>query len=161
MKIIPYLLYLLLLGMHVAFGREITALYGYSINLAALVILLVSYYKSEITCAWFGFLAGLVVAAGQPGIMGWSGLIFASIGVSAYHLQTKMNLESMYAKLLMILGGVLTANLLLLFLVGTDSFFVRIITVSLPEAIYTTLFGWLFILVKEGHLTFTKIKSIF
>ncbi len=102
-----------------------------------------------------------VVTAMQPALMGWSSLIYGVVGLAAFHVQTKMNLESMYAKLLMILGGVFTANVLLMILASADNFFLSLITVSLPEAIYTTLFGWLFLLVKGGHLTFTKIKSIF
>lgn len=161
MKFVPYFLYLWLIGFHIVIGRDVSSIYGVSINLTALVVVLVAYYKSEVVAAWFGLLAGLLVGCSEPGMMGWTGLIFAAVGLTAYHVKERLNLDAMFARVLMILGGVLTAELLTGLESGTSGFGYRLLTEMIPGAVYTTIIGWLFFLNKDGRLTYQKAKSIF
>ena len=161
MKFIPYALYLWLIGFHDVIGRDVTSIYGCSINVAALLVLLVAYHKSEVAAAWFGLMVGLIVSAGRPELLGWTSLLFAFGGVVAYHVKDKLNLDSMYARVLLILGGVLLINVLQYFQFGENSFWLSLLTQILPGTFYTMIIGWLFFLIKDGHFTYQKIKSIF
>lgn len=161
MKFIPYLLYLWLIGFHEVIGRDVTSIYGCTFNLAALILLLVAYYKAEVSAAWFGLLVGLVLSAGRLDMMGWNSVMFAAVGVGAYHVKERLNLDSMYARLLLILGGVLIINILTQVQFGLESVWFRLLTEMIPSAIYTTVIGWLFFLFKDGHITYKKVKSIF
>ena len=64
-RFIPFVLYLLLIAMYEVIWRDFTALYMIAINVPALLVVIVSIYKSELTAAWFGFLAGMVLSAGN------------------------------------------------------------------------------------------------
>ena len=161
MKLIPYFIYLLLIGFHDVIGRDVTSIYGCSINISALVVLLVAYYKSEVAAAWFGLAVGLVVSAGRPELLGWTSGIFVVIVVVAYNVKDRLNLDSMYARLLLVFGGVLVVNTLMYTQTGGERFWLELATQILPGAVYTTVVGWLFFLVKDGHLTYQKTKSIF
>lgn len=161
MKLIPYLLYLWLVGFHEVIGRDVTSIYGCTINVAALVLLLVANYKSEVTAVWFGLVVGLVLSAGRMDMMGWNAVIFASVGLVAYHVKERLNLDSMYARLLMILGGTLLINVLVQIHSGIELIWFRLLFEMIPSAIYTTIIGWLVFLIKDGRITYERTKSIF
>ena len=86
---------------------------------------------------------------------------FAAVGLTAYHVKERLNLDAMFVRILMILGGVLTAELLTGLESGTNGFGYRLLTEMIPGAVYTTIIGWLFFLNKDGRLTYQKAKSIF
>jgi rod shape-determining protein MreD len=159
---IPFILYLLLIALHEVFLRDITAIWTAKINLAALMVLVVAVYKPELVAIWFGFVAGLVLAGGSSDLLGWHTLWLAALGYVGFHTRAKLNLDSLYARLLLVLGGLLVHNILLLitsFL--TVDFWYSLVTAALPGAIYTTLLAWLFFLIKEGRITWAKIKALF
>jgi len=64
MTIIPYLIYLLLVALHVVILKDVTTIYTVPLNLSAFLVLAVTLYKDDMTAIWFGFFAGLVMAAG-------------------------------------------------------------------------------------------------
>jgi len=161
MRIILYILYLALVGLHAVTLREVTSVYGANINIAALMVLGVSLYKKEITAMWFGFMVGLVLSSGNPHQMGWFALMYGGLGLVSYQVRERLNLESLYAKLLLVFGGVLVVNVLTLFTSGTDGFLQRLLRVAFVGAVYTTVIGYVFFLFKEGVITYKKIKSIF
>jgi cell shape-determining protein MreD len=150
-----------MIGLYAVVLRDITSIYTASINLAALLVLVVALYKTELTAIWLGFLTGLVLTAGSPGTIGWYGLMYGGLGLVGYHVRERLNLESLYAKLLLVFGGTLLVNILVLPISGTDAFFYRLATVALAGAVYTTAVGYVFFLFKEDVITFKKIKSIF
>jgi rod shape-determining protein MreD len=160
-RIIPFVLYLFLLAMHQVIWKDLTGMFGAAINLAAMMVILVAIYRTEMTAVWFGFVAGLVTVAGMPGSMGWQALTLAAIGLAAFHMRERLNLDSLNAKLLLVLGGVLVHNLLTLIIVGTDAFWYRLVVNALTGAVYTTVVAWLFFLFKEKRVTVRKIRSIF
>jgi len=160
-RVLPYLLYLLLIAMHEVIWRDLTALYFVALNLPAMIVVIVAIYKSESTVAWFGFLAGLVLAATRPETMGWHALFLAALGVGVHHIREKLNLESIYSKLLLIVGAVLVHNIISVLINGTDRFFYLLWVYCLPSAAYTTVAAWVFFLFKEGKITSQKLKSVF
>jgi rod shape-determining protein MreD len=161
MKVIAYILYLFLIGLYQVIFRDITGIYGASINLAAFIVLAVAIYKSELAAAWFGFAAGVVLAAGNPPLMGWQALSLSLLGVLAYNVKERLNLESLYAKILLIFGGVFLHNVVTLIIDGGDAFLYRLVSESLTGAIYTSALAIVFFIFKEEVVTPAKVKSVF
>jgi len=160
-RLLPLFLYLLLIAFHQTILRDATAIATVSIDLAGFVVLAVALYKSEFTSLWFGFLAGVVSVAAVPAEMGWNALVMAALGWTAFHFRGRLNLESIFAKLGLIAGGIFVHNIALIILRGGDGFLIRILSDGLPGALYTTVLAWLFFLVKEKRITFEKIKPLF
>lgn len=161
-RILPFLLYLWLVALHQVVLNDIFSIYGVvSINLAALVVLLVGLYKSELDACWFGFMVGLVAYAGATSALGWHALVMAGLGYLTFHLRAKVNLESLYSKLLLVFCGVLVHNAVTLIISGSDGAFYLMATRVLPGAVYTSVVAWIFFLFKEGRITFQKFKAIF
>ena len=160
-RLLPYLLYLLLIAMHEVIWRELTGLFFVALNLPAMIVVIVATYKSQTAAAWFGFLAGLVMAAAQPTTMGWHAVLLAALGVAVYHIREKLNLESIYSKLLLIVGAVLLHNIASIIINGTDRFFYTLWTYCLPSAAFTSVAAWIFFLFKERIITAHKLKSVF
>jgi len=161
-RVIPFILYLLLIAAHQVILRDITAVYTANINLTALMVLTVAVYKPELVAAWFGFAAGLVLAAGSPDLLGWHALWLTGLGTVAFHAREKLNLDSLYARLLLVVSGVMVHNLLVLITsFRTVDFWYSLVTAALPGAVYTTLIAWLFFLFKEGHITWAKVRALF
>jgi rod shape-determining protein MreD len=161
MRAIPYILYLLLIAMHHVALHEITAIGPAAINLTALIILLVAIYKEESAALWFGFVAGLMSSAATPAMMGWHGLGGALLGLAGFHVRQRINLESLYSRLLLVLGGVLLHNLYLQMMGGLDGFVYLLWSSVLTGAIYTAVLAWLYFLFKEKRITWLKIRSLF
>ncbi len=159
MKFIPFFLYLLLIGMHQVIWREMTSIYGASINLPALIVLAVALYKSELAAVWFGFVVGIVLAV-NPGMLGWQALALALLGLLAYHARERLNLESLYTKLLLVFAGILLHNISASIIQAGLNFYQLWLNI-LTGSIYTTVIALIFFLFKDGIITFKKIKSIF
>lgn len=160
-RLIPYIIYLLIIAMHEVIWRDVTGLYFFALNLPALIVVSVAIYKPEFTAIWFGFLAGIVLAASQPEKMGWHALILAAIGGAVFHVRNKLNLESIYSKILLIIGAVLVHNIASVIISGTDRFFYTFWTYCLPSTAYSTLVAWIFFLFKERRITSQKVRSVF
>jgi cell shape-determining protein MreD len=162
MAIIPYLLYLLLIGFDAVILKDTITIYTASINMPVLVVLTVALYKNEVTAVWFGFFAGLVAGAGgPPALLGWQALIMAVLAAAGSFVRERLNLDSLRARLLVVLIGVLLHNLISLALSRSDGWPVFLFSYVLAGAVYTTVLAWLFFLVKEGRLSAEKIKAIF
>lgn len=161
MKIIPYFIYLLLIAMFKVIFQDLTSIYGISINITALLVMTVAIYKSEMVSLWFGTIAGLVLSAGSPHLFGAYVLLTAALGITTYHTRQRLNLESLYSRLLLIFFGVILYSALILLVNSLDGFGYLFITNILPSAIYTTLIGWIFFLIKEDRITLFKIKALF
>jgi rod shape-determining protein MreD len=160
-RLVPFLLYLWLIGLHQVFLAEFTSIYGIEINLPALLVLLVAIYKSELDSCWFGFLVGFVAQAGFSSMTGWYALSMALIGLLAYHVRVRINLENLLSRLAVVFSGVFIHSAILLILSGSDQWLYQLFTQALLGAMYTTLVGWAFFLIKEGKITFRKFKAIF
>ena len=160
-RLIPFVLYILLITLHEVALRDLITLYSTQISLAPLLVVLVALYKSELTAAWFGFIVGLVVSVGSTAILGWHALLLAAMGVVAYHVRQRLNVESLYSRLLLVLGVVLLHNLTWLLINRTEAFWPFVLSYGLGSAVYTTFAAWLFFLIKDGRPTLARMKSIF
>jgi len=161
MRIIPYILYLLLISLHAVILDDATRIYTAWINLPALIVLLVAIYKNDMAATWFGFFAGLIWAGALPSQMGWYALMTAAIALAACFVRERLNLDSMRAKYLLLIGGLLVHNLGGLIISRSDAFWHLLWSSVLLGAVYTSLFGWLFFLVKEEYLTVKRFKALF
>lgn len=160
-KYLPFVLYLWLIAFHEVILKDATSIFGVMINLPILVVLMVAVYKSEMTSVWFGFFVGLTAFAGSGFTLGYQVFIFCAFGYLGYHIRERMNLDSLYARLLLVVAGVFLHNLILMVMVAADNFIYEFITSVLPGALYTTIIAWLFFMVKEERITYKKFKSIF
>ncbi|MFH1688436.1 MAG: hypothetical protein ABIE70_13070 [bacterium] len=160
-RVVPFLGYLLLLAAHVVITRDVTMIYGVTINLAVLMVLLVALYKSEFVTLWFGFACGIVSAAGSPATVGWQAMLLAGIGMAGYHFRQRINLDSLYSRLLLVTLGVLVHCLLGVLLDDIGSWWYRALTVAVPSTIYTAAVAWLYFLFKDERITLEKVRSIF
>ncbi|KAA3635155.1 MAG: hypothetical protein DWP97_05330 [Calditrichaeota bacterium] len=160
-KYIPYLLYFWLIAMHQVFLSDVTSIFGVKINLPLLIVALVAVYKEEIEILWFGFFVGLIGFQGANDYMIWQVLMVTVIGVVTYHFKERLNLESLFARLILVFSVILVHNIFTLLLELNEGFFNTLFVNALPSAVYTTIFGWIFFLIKNDRLTYKKIKSIF
>lgn len=160
-KYIPYLLYLWLIAFFQVILKDATAIYGVSINLPMLLVMLVAVYKSEMATIWFGLFVGLTAYAGSGFNLGYQVFYFCVFGFLAYHLRERLNLESLFARLLLVISGVFAHNLIMVLTETPDKFLVEIFLRALPSAVYTTIIAWFFFMVREERITYKKFKSIF
>jgi rod shape-determining protein MreD len=160
-RVVPYILYVLLIAAWQVIVRDMTAIFGATVNLTGMMVLMVALYKSEVTAAWFGFVTGLVLAAGSPAIPGWHALFLAALGVAGYQVRERLNLEASYSKELYILGGVMLHNVFLVLTESSSGIFHLMWSRALTGAVYTAGIAWLFFMVKEGRITRERVRSVF
>jgi rod shape-determining protein MreD len=160
-RVVPYILYALLIAAWQVIFKDLTSIFGAAINLSAMVVLLVALFKSEVAAAWFGFVVGLVLAVGAPSIMGWHALFLALLGIVGYQVRERLNLEASYSKELFVLGGVLVHNIFLVLIETSTGVFHLIWSQALTGAVYTAVIAWLFFTIKEGRITRERVRSVF
>jgi rod shape-determining protein MreD len=161
MRILPFLLYLILIALHTVITEDLTAILSARINLTAFIILAVALYKGELASLWFGFFAGLVAGAVMPQTMGWYALFGASLGLLAFHMKERLNLDSQTARLLITFIGVFLFNLAIEAITQPDGIGHLWWSAGATGAVYTTLLATIFFGIKHGVLTRDKVKSIF
>jgi len=160
-RIIPFIIYLLSIALYEVIIKDATTIYNAAVNYPCLLVLIVAIYKPELVAMWFGFTAGMVASAGHLEILGWQSLILGLLGLAAYHFRDRLNLESLHSKLILILCGVFIHNILWLIINGGNGFWYFLAVSALAGAVYSTVLGWLFFLVKEKKITLQKIKELF
>ena len=160
-RIIPFFIYLWVIAAYEVILKDVFSIWGVAFNLTILIVLLTAFYKSELTTIWFSFFVGLVAHISSGQVLGLHILLLCLLGVVAFHLKEKLNLDSLIARLLLILGGSFIYGIIILIIGGTDGWIEILLTKIIPGAVYTTLIGWLFFLFKEDKLTLKKIKSVF
>lgn len=161
MRIIPYIIYLLLIAFYVTIWRDLTHIYGATMNIPAFLILAVALYKNEITALWFGFVAGAVASATLPQLMGWHALTGALLGFVGFHVREKLNVDSLAAKLLFTFVGVFIYNTVTMAVNQPGGFLYLLWYSSLTGAAYTTLLATIFYLIRGGQVNQESVKSIF
>ncbi|MBI5266386.1 MAG: rod shape-determining protein MreD [candidate division Zixibacteria bacterium] len=161
MRLIPYILYLILISFHVVILADLTSIAGVKIDLAAFIILTVAMYKGELAALWFGFLAGLTAGATLPDAIGWYALFGAVLGLTASRVKDRMNIEAVAAKLVIVFVGVILFNFAVSSVIqaeGLGALWWRDIPAG---ALYTTVLAAIFFAIKHGYLTGQRFKSIF
>ncbi|MEW5993114.1 MAG: hypothetical protein AB1744_01800 [Candidatus Zixiibacteriota bacterium] len=172
-RVIPFILYLLLIAMWQQLFYQWTEVYQARVDLAGLIVVLVALHKSEMVSVWFGFAAGLVLAVGlmntagtetaavESAHLGWHGPAAAVLALAVYHVRNRLNLESVRSRLLVVFGGVAVHYGMIVLITGTVSSLYRFAVVVLSGAVYATVLGWVFFLFKDRIITYQKIKALF
>lgn len=161
MKSIAFILYLFLIAFFEVILRSPLSVQHVYINIAALCVLSVALYKSEMASLWFGAAAGLIWGASNPESVGWHVLALASLGFAANQVRDKLNLESLWAKILLVFAGTLIHNFLSLTVDPSARFGILFLTAGLGGAIYTTMIASAFFLLKDGWLTTQRLRELF
>jgi hypothetical protein len=122
-------------------------------------VALIGLYKSEVTALWFAVAAGIVVGSQSLNLMPWEILILTAGAIFANQVKTRVNLESITSKILVIGALVLTHQIF--YAIVSGNVLIALYKDVIPTVIYTLIIGWLFFQVKDGHITWQKIKALF
>jgi rod shape-determining protein MreD len=160
MKVIPYILYLLLIAFHEVLLRNLTSIQGVTLNLPAIVVLTVALYRSELTAVWFGFVVGVVMSAGNPEVMGYNALVLSVLAIVAFHARERLNLDSFAAKLILLIGGVLIHNIVTILVNQQPEFVYQLWRLALPGTVYTGVVASIFLSLLEGRTTGRRMHSL-
>lgn len=160
-RLIPYAAYLYLIAIHQELTSSLLAVHEVHVNLTALIVSLVALYKDDYEAMWFGFAAGIVFSAGTAPWIGWYALVLSLIAVVISRVKFRLNMDSVYARLLVVAGAVLAHEILLTVQLGQAEFYWKLLTVALPSTVYTSLWAWLFFKIKDGKITWARVKELF
>lgn len=158
-KLIPYIIYLLLIAFFEVMFRDLTRVFDVSINVTTLIVLLVALYKPERSALWFAFAAGVVSAAGIPHQMGWYCLCLTAVSMTTSQVKEHLDIATLIAKLVVIFCGTLLFNIMLVIFEGWGTFFRFLLLYAIPGAAYTTIVGWVFLLFKDHYITRQTIEE--
>lgn len=161
MSIIPYIIYLYLLGFHVTIFSDVSSVFGITIDLAGLMVCLVAIYKSQLAALWFAIAAAMVTGAMQLDLMPWEMLFLGILAIGVKQLSNRVNLESLASRLLLLAMGVIFHKLAISLAVSTADFLVMLYRYILPGTIYTWVLGIIYFLYRDGHITWAKFKALF
>jgi rod shape-determining protein MreD len=161
MRLLPYIFYLIVISFHEVIFRDATSIVGISIDLPALIVLTIALYKAEKTAVWFGFIVGVVMAAGNPVTMGYHALVLAALALITFHARERLNLDSFAAKLILIVGGVLIHNIVTILVIQPSEIVYQLWRFALPGTIYTGLVSIIFLFFLEGLVTGRRVRALF
>lgn len=161
MKIIPYLLYLFLITFHSIILSDIISILGVRLNVLILIIVMIGLFKTETEAVWFGLSAGIIVGAARLDLMPWEVLVITVIAVAVKQVSSRINLESLASKVVVLASSVFLHEVVLSLIISTEDFFFILIRYILPGTAYTVLFGLILFLIKDGRISRQKIKALF
>ena len=161
MKAIPYILYLFLLTFHDTILVELISIKGVVIDITILLVVLVSMYKSEEESLWFGFMAGLVTGAMDISTMPVQIVTIVIIATLANQMAVRINLESIISRVIILSSAVVVHKIVMTLTVSGTEFFYILITSVLPAAVYTLIVGLIYFMLKDGRITWQKVKALF
>jgi len=164
MSVIPYVVYLLIIACYRTLLVGWLSVGQAQIDLAALIVLLVALKKEDMEAVWFGFAAGIVYDAPDPGRLGVHALIFIVMAVATLQARERLNLDSIQSRMILILAGLIFYSIpytLIYPTSGSSEFFRSLWSAALPSIIYTAVLAWIFFMVQSGRLSYARIRSIF
>ena len=164
MRLVPYILYLLLIAFYRTNLIGLLSIGSAVIYLTALIVLLVALNKDYLTTLWFSFAAGLVYDAPHPAHLGVHCLILIILGLAATRAKERLNLDSLTSRLLLVLSGLFFYSLpytLVYATSGTSEFFRALVGAAIPSVFYSAALGWLYFMIQTGRFSYARLKSIF
>jgi hypothetical protein len=161
MKIIPYILYLFLIAFYATIVADIISILGVTVDLLIIIVVMIAFYKSETEALWFGMAAGVVAGATHLNLMPWEISIVSLIALAVNQIGGRINLESAVSKIFVLGCCALVHGIVMTLSVSTEEFFFVLIRYILPGAVYTLVIGSIFFLVKDGYISWSKIKALF
>jgi len=161
MKIIPYIIYLYILGLYYTILSDLTVIYGATVDLAALMVALVALYKSETAALWFAISVGIIVGSRRLDLMPWEMAILAVLALIVNQISARMNLESSISRLILLAVVFLIHQSVIAFLVSSDDLFFVMYRTILPGILFSLLIGWIFLQFRDVHATWRRFKALF
>jgi rod shape-determining protein MreD len=164
MRIVPYILYLLLIACYRTLFAGLLSIGDAQIDLAALIVILVALNKSEMEGVWFGLAAGLVYDAPDPSRLGVHALLFAVMALATSQAKGRLNLDSIQSRMILVLAGLIFYSIpytLIYSTSGSSEFFRLLWMAALPSIVYTAALAWIFFMMQSGRLSYARIRSIF
>jgi len=161
MRVVPYIVYLFLLSFFEVILVEPLSIGAAHIALAPLMISLVAIYKSQTVAIWFGAAVAFVVNTGAPDAAAVGMIVAALIALGANYFKSRLNLESLPAKIAVVGVGCLLFELArVTFLSTADVFYVYAVD-SLPSTVYTSVVAYVFFLFKDRYISYARIREVF
>ncbi len=161
MKVIPYIIYLFLLTFHDIILRELISVYDVAIDFTILLVVLVALYKSEEEAVWFAFFAGMITGVGDMAMMPYEILTVVLLAIASNQMAARINLESIASRVIILTSAVIVHRIIVTIMVSSTEFFYMFVRNIIPAAIYTMLIGLIFFMIKDGRITWQRIKALF
>lgn len=161
MRVIPYILYLYLLAFHYTILSGVVAVWGVTVDLTALMVILVGLYKSETTALWFAVGAAVVSGTLRLDLMPWELFLLGSTALVVSRVSIKMNLESITSRLIILGGFLFIHQLAITLLTSPDDIVFMLYRSIVPCTLYSLIIGWFYFQFKDGRITWQKVKSLF
>jgi len=160
-RLLPYVFYLFLIGFHQTLVGDWLAVWGADLASGALAIMLVAIYKPQTVAVWFAAAVVILSTSGDSNAAAITMVVAASLAAGAEYFKSRLNLESMAARLAVVFVGCLileTANAILF---SSSGFVFSWFRFTLPSVAYTTLWGLLFFMFKDGVISRARIGRLF
>lgn len=161
MKIIPYILYLFLIAFYATIVADIISIFDVTVDLLIIIVVMVAFYKGEAEALWFGFAAGIVAGATHLNHMPWEIFIVSLTALAVNQIGGRINLESVVSKILVLGCCAMVHGIVMTLTVSTSEFFFVLVRYILPGSFYTLVIGSIFFLIKDGYISWSKIKAMF
>ncbi len=161
LKILPYLVYLFLISMYQIILAEPLSVWGAHLAIAPMVIALVAIYKPQVVAIWFGASAAFVVNTGSPEGAAAGMIVAAFIAIGANYFKSRLNLESLPAKVAVVAAGCLLFELVRVTFLSTSDVFRIYLVDSLPSTAYTAVAAYIFFLFKDRYISYERVREVF
>jgi len=161
MKVIPYIIYLFLLTFHDIILRELISVYGVTMDITILLVVLVALYKTEEEAIWFGFFAGMIAGASDIAIMPYEIVAVVVLAVASNQMAARINLESIASRVIILTSAVIVHRVIVTIMLSSTEFFYLFVRNIIPAAVYTMIIGLIFFMIKDGRITWQRIKALF
>ncbi|MBN4076125.1 hypothetical protein JYT16_00245 [Gemmatimonas aurantiaca] len=160
-RLLPYVLYLFLIAFHQTLVGDLFAIWGVDISSGALAIMLVALYKPQTVAVWFGAAVALLITSGDSIAAAITMVIASSLAVGAEYFKGRLNLESMTARLSVVFVGCLVFETTAALLFSGTGLVYMWFRFTIPTVVYTTLWGALFFMVKDGVISRARFTKLF
>jgi len=161
MRILPYILYLFLFAFYRTILVDIIEISGVGIDMAALLVVLVAIYKSETVTLWFALCMGIMAGAQQFELMPWEILFLTGLAVFANEVSARVNLESKSSRLLIVAIFVFVHKIIVTLIIAYKDIVYLLWRDILPTLLYTSIAALIFFGIKDGNISWKKVKALF
>lgn len=160
-RLLPYVLYLYLIAFHQSLVGDLFAIWGVDIATGALAIMLVAVYKPQTVAVWFGAAVAVLISTGDSIGAAITMVIAAALAVGAEYFKSRLNLESMTARLSVVFVGCLVFETTTAILFSGTGLVYSWFRFTVPSVVYTTLWALLFFMVKDGIISRSRFSKLF
>jgi len=160
-KILPYILYLFIIAFYRTLLIDPLSIFGAVIDLSAMMVALIGLYKNENVALWFAIGVSILIGSQQLHVMPWEMLVLGGGALIVNQCGFRMNLESVMSRIMVLGAFIFVHQIAVSLLVSPDIILYALYKKILPSVIYTVIIGWVFFQIKDGKITFQKIKSLF